>query len=199
MNDDRTLPWDWFPGKVPENVAVDSDAYVETTFSFQLFRSEVPDAVRVGKGASLYLGVMFDLGSNARVTIGDFALIHGARIICDSEIAIGEYSMISWNVVLMDNYRVPADVAARRRELERVAARTPRYAAHAGSARPIKIGRNVWIGFESCILPGITIGDGAVVGARSVVTDAVPPYTVVAGNPARVVRELPREEGSTYA
>ena len=38
MNPDRTLPWDWYPGRIPENVAVDETAYIETTFSFYFFR-----------------------------------------------------------------------------------------------------------------------------------------------------------------
>lgn len=50
------------------------------------------------------------------------------------------------------------------------------------------IGNDVWIGMEATIMPGITIGDGAIVAAKSVVTRDVPPYAIVAGNPARVVR-----------
>ncbi|GJE29232.1 CatB-related O-acetyltransferase [Methylobacterium organophilum] len=50
------------------------------------------------------------------------------------------------------------------------------------------IGNDVWFGLDSTILPGVTIGDGAVVGALSVVTRPVPPYAVVAGNPARILR-----------
>ncbi|MCB1387666.1 MAG: CatB-related O-acetyltransferase, partial [Rhodobacteraceae bacterium] len=50
------------------------------------------------------------------------------------------------------------------------------------------IGNDVWIGHRATILPGVTVGDGAVVGAAAVVASDVPPYAVVAGNPARVVR-----------
>jgi virginiamycin A acetyltransferase len=50
------------------------------------------------------------------------------------------------------------------------------------------IGHDVWLGYESLVMPGVTIGDGAVVAARAVVTRDVPPYAIVAGNPARVVR-----------
>jgi acetyltransferase-like isoleucine patch superfamily enzyme len=184
------LPWDWFPGRVPENATVDAEAYLETTYSFQLCRSAASEAVRIGRGASIYLGVMFDLGPRARVSVGEFTLMNGARIICDSEISIGDYCLISWNVVLMDTRRLPLQADARRRELERVPTRQPRYAATDVPARPIRIGNKVWIGFDCCILPGVTIGEGAVVGARSVATTDVPPFTVVAGNPARVIRQL---------
>lgn len=50
------------------------------------------------------------------------------------------------------------------------------------------VGNDVWIGREAMILPGVTIGDGAIVGARAVVSHDVPPYTIVAGNPAQIVR-----------
>ncbi|WP_279232043.1 acyltransferase [Clostridium sp. HBUAS56017] len=59
---------------------------------------------------------------------------------------------------------------------------------------PIKICNKAWIGFDCVILKGVTIGEGAVVGARSVVTKDVPPYTVVAGNPAKVVKTLKKEK-----
>lgn len=51
------------------------------------------------------------------------------------------------------------------------------------------IGNDVWIGCEACIMPGIEIGDGAIIGARSVVTKNVEPYTIVAGNPAKKIRK----------
>jgi virginiamycin A acetyltransferase len=52
----------------------------------------------------------------------------------------------------------------------------------------IAVGHDVWFGYESLVMPGVTIGSGAVIGARAVVTADVAPYTIVAGNPARVVR-----------
>ncbi|ABN78652.1 type B chloramphenicol O-acetyltransferase [Cereibacter sphaeroides] len=56
------------------------------------------------------------------------------------------------------------------------------------------IGNDVWIGSEAVILPGVTVGDGAIVGTRAVVTRDVPPYAIVAGNPARVIRHRFEEE-----
>jgi acetyltransferase-like isoleucine patch superfamily enzyme len=195
----RKLSWDWFPGAIPENVIIDETAYVETSFSFQFFRSTLPGGVAYGRGASTYLGTMFDVGPKGRVTLGDYALVHGARIICDVEVSIGDYAMISWNVVLMDTYRIPLDARERRRELELVPTRPLRLACADVPAKPIRIGRNVWIGFESCVLPGVNVGEGSVVGARSVVTADVPPFTVVAGNPARIIRKLEPPDPSAYA
>ena len=53
----------------------------------------------------------------------------------------------------------------------------------------IQIGNDVWIGYEAVVLAGVTIGDGAIVGARAVVTKDVPPYTVVAGVPAKMIKK----------
>jgi len=199
MSPGRTLSWDWFPGTIPENVVVDETAYVETTFSFRFFRSTQPRGVEYGRAASTYLGTMFDVGPKGRVTLGEYALVHGARIICDSEITIGDYALISWNVVLMDTYRVPASAARRREELKWVAGREPRIASASVESKPIHIERNVWIGFDACVLPGVTVGEGAIVGARSVVTSNVPCFTIAAGNPARIIRELTIEERERHA
>jgi acetyltransferase-like isoleucine patch superfamily enzyme len=191
------LSWDWYGGRIPENVFIHENAYLETTYSFQRFQSRIPQALKIGAGSSIYLGVMFDLGEKASMNIGDYVLMNGARIICDCEITIGDYSLISWNVVMMDTYRIPFETAARRVALEEAAVSTPRRAAGPSPARPIRIGQNVWIGFDSCILPGVTIGDGAVVGARSVIVEDVPPLSIAVGNPARVIRRI--EEGENPA
>lgn len=53
----------------------------------------------------------------------------------------------------------------------------------------VLIGSDVWIGTEAIILSGVTIGDGAVIGARSVVTKNVPPYAIIAGNPAKIIKK----------
>src|SRR5262249_27241609 len=125
----RTLPRDWYPGTIPDNVRIDETAYVEASFSFHLYRNDEPGGVRIGRAASTYLGTMFDVGPRGRVSLGDYALVHGARIICDAEVEIGDYALISWNVVLMDSYRVPFDPAERRHELRRVPDRRPRHLA----------------------------------------------------------------------
>ena len=67
------------------------------------------------------------------------------------------------------------------------------HARPAGEELPYKgdtvIGNDVWIGYDALIMPGVKIGDGAIIAARSVVAVDVPPYAIVGGNPARVVRE----------
>ncbi len=187
---DRTVPGDWHQGTIPANVEIHEDAYLETSFSFHLYRSEADVGVRYERGAHTYLGTMFDVGPAGRVRLGENALVHGVRIICDDRVEIGDHAMLSWNVVLMDSYRVPSDADRRRPLLRNLVNAHPRALAPDGNARPVVVGPNTWIGFDTCVLPGVTVGRGSIVGARSVVTEDVDPYTVVVGNPARPIRKV---------
>jgi acetyltransferase-like isoleucine patch superfamily enzyme len=65
---------------------------------------------------------------------------------------------------------------------------------HPATRGNVVIGNDVWLGNECVILSGVTIGDGAVVATHAIVTKDVPPYTIVAGNPARVIRKRFKDE-----
>lgn len=185
----RKLPWDWHDGIVPDNVVLDPASLLETTYSFNLYRSQAPVGLRMEAGATAYTGTMFDVGPRGSISIGRCSMINVAWLICDDRIEIGDHVLVSWNAVLMDSYRQSTDAAIRRKQLERF------YHERIEpddivKPRPIRIGDGVWIGFEAIILPGVTIGEGSTVGCRSVVAEDVPPYSIVAGNPARIVRRL---------
>jgi acetyltransferase-like isoleucine patch superfamily enzyme len=181
----RKLEWDWHDGLIPDNVWIDPAAYVETSQSFELYCSELAEGARIEAGAAIYPPTMLDLGVHAQLVLGECAMLNGPRIICDGRIEIGAYSLISWNVVLMDTYRVPIQPEARR-ELLRKGGRLDA----GGIPREIHIGKNVWIGFDAIVLPGVSIGEGSVIGARSVVAQDIPAYCIAAGSPARVVKKL---------
>lgn len=65
-------------------------------------------------------------------------------------------------------------------------------------AYPITVGNDVWIGGHVCVLPGVSIGEGSVIGAGSVVTKDVPPHVLAAGNPCRVIREITEADYGKY-
>jgi acetyltransferase-like isoleucine patch superfamily enzyme len=180
MNAEELKPGHWTEGELPTNARIGANSVLTGDYAFRRFFSERSLALVIGDHCAMD-GVHFALGKEARVEIGD-------------------YSLLSWNVVLMDSYRLSLDPNERRRELEAAARREPRLPmsldGNAIPARPIRIGKNVWIGFDSCVLPGVTIGDGVIVGARSVVVEDVEPYTVVAGNPARLIRRLEAATGN---
>ena len=114
-----------------------------------------------------------DFGKN--ITLGKRIFINsGCKFQDQGGVTIGDDSLIGHNVVL----------ATLNHDLNP----TRRADVHPA---PITIGRNVWIGSNAIILPGLTIGDNAVVAAASVVTKDIPANAVVVGSPARVVRTVP--------
>jgi acetyltransferase-like isoleucine patch superfamily enzyme len=190
MTPGRRLANDWYEGVIPGNVTFDDTNHIDTSYSFRRVRSRIKDAIKLGRGAAVYANSGFDLGPGARVEIGAFAMINGAEIICDQEIRIGDYVLISWNVVLMDNYRVPRSIEERRAYLDAILRNDSLGLSFQTQARPVVVGQNVWIGHDCVVLPGVTIGKGSIVGARSVVFESIPEFAVAAGNPARVIRRL---------
>ncbi|QAA35412.1 acyltransferase [Clostridium manihotivorum] len=113
------------------------------------------------------------------IEIGDNVGISGATIYSRNRIEIGSYTNIGGNVKILDNDFHPIDPEKRREnDVDSI------------DSRPIKIGTNVFIGCNSIILKGSEIGDNCVIGAGSVVSGKFPDNTVVAGNPARVVKTL---------
>ncbi|WP_437981069.1 acyltransferase [Sorangium sp. So ce117] len=113
--------------------------------------------------------------------IGDNTGIgHGCRIVVGKSVTIGKHCMIAAGVFILDSSGHPSDPEARRRGLPPSDA----------EVRPVVIEDNVWLGTRSTIFPGVTVGEGSVVSAGSIVMADVPPYTVVAGNPARRVASL---------
>ena len=193
---DRTIEGDWFAAPVPDGVSAHDETHLESAFCFSIAEGKID----IARGAHIYAGSMFDVGPRGQVSIGEYSMLNGATVVCDQRVEIGAYATISWNVIFMDSYRMPLSPEARRVVLERfMASRGPLLTRKQliqpkgeVAARPVRLCDNVWIGFDVCVLPGVTIGEGSVVGARSVVADDVPPYTVVAGNPARPIRSLPR-------
>ena len=110
-------------------------------------------------------------------------------------VSIGERSVINFGS-LLDGRRYPivigTDVSIGPEAAILTLGHDPRSPEFADRGGPVTIADRVWIGYRVLVLPGVCIGEGAVVGAGSVVTRDVPPYAIVAGNPARVIGERPR-------
>jgi len=140
---------------------------------------------------SCYAGCSFAIGENGHCTIGDFTLLNGALIMAEEKIEIGSHCLVSWNVGVADSDFHPLAPAQRLIDAQALA---PYFKSRPARPKlktvPVKIFDNVWIGMNAVILKGVTIGENSVVAAGSVVTKSVEPNTVVAGNPAVVVRQL---------
>ena len=130
----------------------------------------------VGDGAVIRPPFHCDYGFNIR--LGADAFLNFNCVILDVvEVAIGERTQIGPGVQILAADH-PRDPAVRAAGLE--------------FGRPVRVGRNVWIGAGAIILPGVSIGDDALIGAGSVVTRDVPAGAIAFGNPARVQAHAPR-------
>jgi len=131
----------------------------------------------VGEGAVIRPPFHCDYGFNIRLGAGAF-LNFNCVILDVVEVSIGEKTQIGPGVQILAADH-PRDPATRASGLE--------------FGRPVRIGRNVWIGGGAIILPGVTIGDDALIGAGSVVTRDVPPGATAVGNPARLKAPSPAD------
>lgn len=115
----------------------------------------------------------------ATIKIGDNVGISGATIYARKSIEIGDNTMIGGNAKILDNDFHPIEIEARLNDdKEKI------------GTRPVKIGKNCFIGCNSLILKGTELGDGCVVGAGAVVSGKFEENSVIAGNPARVIKKL---------
>jgi lipopolysaccharide O-acetyltransferase len=120
-------------------------------------------------GRNVQLNDYVHIGAIERVEIGDDVLIASRVFISDHD--HGQYDV--------PDPRCTPDVPPGQRPVV---------------SKPVKIGRNVWVGEQVCILAGVTIGEGSIIGAGSVVTRDVPPNSIAVGSPARCVRRFDRVE-----
>jgi len=146
--------------------------------------------VKLGEQSQVVGSLIFDK-EGASINIGNRAFINGS-IIAASSISIGDDVLISWNVTIVDHNSHSTSFSYRSQDAVDWLEGKKEWANV--KTAPIQICNKVWIGFNAILLKGITIGEGAVIGAGSVVTKDVPPWTIVAGNPARIIREIPEHE-----
>ena len=180
---DRFLPHDWFSDPLPDNVVLGERSWLYSTFAFRHYRSRRPVGLRVGNDTGLYNGTFFDLGPDGEVCIGNYCTLVGAIICTNNRIDIHDYAFIAHEVVMADSFAaVPFRVFPGKGYGNVTEPKSEK--------KSILIGENVWIGARAVLLDGACIGEGSVVGAAAVVDFKVPPYTVVAGNPARAVSRI---------
>lgn len=119
----------------------------------------------------------------------------GCRFLNGRKVHLGERNVINFGCLLDGRkYRVitGSDVSIGPEASILTLGHDPRSSAFGDRGGDVVIGERVWIGYRAIILPGVTIGEGAVIGAGSVVTKDVEPFAIVAGNPARKVGDRPR-------
>lgn len=148
--------------------------------------------VRIGNG-SLIAGTLVVEAPGSQIEIGNNVFIGGGALVdCLDQITIEDDVLISYQVLIMDSDNHSLRASERIGDLMRW--RNQEYDWSHVNRAPVVIRSRAWIGARAIVTKGVIIGEGAVVATGAVVTKDVPPYTIVAGNPARVIRELGPDE-----
>ncbi len=171
----------------------------------------IPEGVHVGKNSDFSVGrlkykngcsvsiqndslipgqIMFDR-ENAHIEIGNRVFMNGT-LISAGKISIGDDVLISWGVTIVDHNSHSIVFAKRADDV--VAWSKGKKDWTNVEIAPVIIESKAWIGFNAIVLKGVTIGEGSIIGAGSVVTKSIPSWSIAAGNPARVIREIPLNE-----
>ena len=148
-----------------------------------------PANLSIGQG-SIFEGTFTAERDGTRFEIGDNTFIGSSYFVSADRITIGNDVLISWGCTIIDHHSHSVHWSERQNDVSEWYHGRKDWSMI--RIAPIEIGDRAWIGFNAIVLAGIKIGEGAVVGCGSIVTRDVPPHTVVAGNPAKVIRELPR-------
>lgn len=154
----------------------------------------------VGDDTILDCRVIFE-SEEGKVIIGNRTYIGDSTIISRSSVTFEDNIFVAWGCYFYDHDSHSANYLEREKDISQqlkdyrngdlfIKNKNWDFV----NCKPIRVCSNAWIGMNSIILKGVTIGEGAIVGAGSVVTKDVAPWTIVAGNPAVLIREIPLKD-----
>ena len=160
-----------------------------------------PGLVAWKPGCSVVVGNQCDVWAmrvsfdrpGCRLRVGNRTFVGHSHFVCAEDIEVGDDVLMSWGCTILDHDSHSTDFTLRSNDVVGWLKGEKDW-THVRRAR-VRIGNKAWIGLNVLIMKGVTIGEGGVVAAGSVVTRDVAPWTLVAGNPARFVKELPRPDG----
>lgn len=182
-------------------------AIIGTNFEFgpnASINNESENKERIKIGNSCRINGNIICKSSGKIIIGNFSTIQDhVSIQCLESIQIGHFVGIAERTIVVDNNHHRIEPIERIKHRIRVAPGGEGYPGNGNGweladHKPIVIKDVAWIGSHCRILKGVTIGEGAIVAANSVVTKDVPDYTIVAGNPAKVVKKIEKPDYEYY-
>lgn len=195
INKLRDLKFQYHIKKVSKYISI-KNSHFFSQFRLSLVKPVEKIFVEIGDDCILDCKLVFET-ETGQIKIGDRVYIGNSTLICKSEIEFENDIFVAWGCYFYDHNSHSIDYRERQKDLKQ---QVQDYRAGLSfienknwsvvNTKPIKICSNAWIGMNSIILKGVTIGEGAIVGAGSVVTKDVPAWTVVAGNPAQVIRQI---------
>lgn len=175
------------------------NSYFFNNFRLTLIKPNNRTFLHIGDDSILDCKVLFESAAG-EVTIGNHNYIGNSSIICRTQIIFEDYIFVAWGCCFYDHDSHSIDYKEREKD---ILTQLQDYKAgkifienknwDVVKSKPIKICSHAWIGMNCIILKGVTIGEGAIVGANSVVTKDVAPWTIVGGNPAVIIKQIPEE------
>jgi acetyltransferase-like isoleucine patch superfamily enzyme len=178
--------------KIRKYINIGSNSILDNNFRVDV-RFGTHKRISIGEDCVLNCNIIFET-EQGEIKIGDRVFIGGSNFHCINSIVIGNDVMFSWGCTVIDNnsHSLIAhdrinDVLAWKKGIEEGCIGKYKDWSVVKNA-PIVIKDKVWVGFNSIIMKGITIGEGAVIAAGSVVTKDVPDYAIVGGNPAKIIK-----------
>ena len=173
----------WFQRKRTINFKIGPNSIVR----YDRIRSATNCRISIGRDCIINARIAFDR-SGAAFECGDRCYIGSSDLVSAKQITLGDDVVISWGVTIVDHNSHAIDWAQRAADV--VDWKKGKKDWTNVKIASVRINGGAWIGFNAIILKGVTIGERAIVAAGAVVTKDVPPHSVVAGNPARVIRKL---------
>lgn len=153
----------------------------------------------IGDNSMLDCIIVFE-SDKGEVTVGNNTYLGNSKIICRTKIEFEDNIFVAWDSYFYDHDSHSLNYKDRENDIKQ---QLKDYSEgenfiknknwNVVNSKPIKVCSNAWIGMNCIILKGVTIGEGAIVGAGSVVTKDVPAWTIVGGSPARIIKEIPLE------
>ena len=183
---------DWYSRGIPSNVVIANNVFIDTSYGFAGFQSTLPNAMTIDEASGIYDRTSTVVSEEGKIQVGKFTILNGTTLICKKQITIGDHCMLAWGSVLTDSWIDASlySLEARRTLLKKTITNPLRPYPFFGEALPIVLEDNCWVGFNSVILPGVRLGKGCVVGCKAIIDFNVPPYALVTGSPAKIIRYL---------
>jgi acetyltransferase-like isoleucine patch superfamily enzyme len=158
-----------------------------TTVAWRRLKRVSGNMLSVGEDSIIHAYISFE-ENGGKIHIGNRTFVGRSNLVCYRSLVIGDDVIMSWGITVVDHDSHSIEWTKRQHDVLDWGKGKKNW-AHVAHA-PVVIGNKVWVGFNVSILKGVMIGEGAVIGACSVVTRDVPPYSVAVGNPAKVIRSL---------